>query len=308
MRGSAEGTKVLELNVREVPPTPVYNLTVERTHTYFVGSEDLLVHNINCFGRTGRQRDEAPETQASRRKTLAELLAEEREKDREAKLAKPRETNWFLDAEDAALGGRGRCSACTMASLGDFDSLTDFLDAHADKRNSDGRSIVAESLRGLYDQELIDMMKLVGLRSDTTPEPQTFPKPDAPVDTRARFKHWGEVDDFLRTSTANTFAVAYQNTGKDGPSAHVLVGIRKDDGTLAFLDFSVDPPDVLDLKKLNIWRVTVIPTDVDWRDNRHVNDLLKKNPKLTPPPKSWVPRPNRWLPWGKKRQARPNEE
>lgn len=61
VRGSGRGTKVLELSVREVPPTPVYNLTVDRTHTYFVGSQDLLVHNVSCFnwGRRSRARPPA---------------------------------------------------------------------------------------------------------------------------------------------------------------------------------------------------------------------------------------------------------
>jgi hypothetical protein len=299
IRGSAEGTTVLELSVRKVPPTPVYNLTVDRTQTYFVGSEELLVHNINCFGRTGRQRDQPPETEASRRKSLAELLAEElkeeRRQEREAKLAKPRKTNWFLDAESAF--DPGRCTACTMASLGDFDSLMDFLDTHSDKRRSDGRSILAESLRGVYVNELIDMMKLVGLRSDTTPEPQTFPKPGTRVAQRSRFKYWVEVEKFMRTSTANTFAVTFQYTTRAGGDAHAVVGIRKDDGTIAFLDFSFEPPVVLDLKKLSISNVTVIPTDVDWHDNRHVNDLFKKNPKPTPPPENWLPPPTRWQRW-----------
>jgi Pretoxin HINT domain len=45
-----EGARVLAVTVNDVPPTEVYNLTVEKTHTYFVGSQELLVHNVGCFG------------------------------------------------------------------------------------------------------------------------------------------------------------------------------------------------------------------------------------------------------------------
>jgi guanyl-specific ribonuclease Sa len=34
----------------QVPPTPVYNMTVEGTHTYYVGIESLLVHNVTGCG------------------------------------------------------------------------------------------------------------------------------------------------------------------------------------------------------------------------------------------------------------------
>jgi hypothetical protein len=49
IRASAEGTKLLKKSIRDVPPTTVYNLTVDRTHAYFVGSQELLVHNVRCF-------------------------------------------------------------------------------------------------------------------------------------------------------------------------------------------------------------------------------------------------------------------
>jgi hypothetical protein len=275
IRGSAEGTKVLELNTREMPPTAVYNLTVERTHAYFVGFQNVLVHNIDCFGRTRRK----PESQPSGRGPGTEK---------------------FLDIQSP---DAGRCTACMMASLGDFDTLSHFLNTHADKPGID------DSLRGLDDADLTNMMKSVGLRSDATPEPETFPKPGTAFELEsviraerpggARFKYWREVETFMRTSRANTFALSIQ-CWKDGRRAHALVGVRKDDGTIAFLDFSLEPPVLLDIKKLNIWSVLVIPTNVDWHDNRHVNDLFEKNLKLTPPPKDWLPQRAqraRWLPF-----------
>ncbi len=40
---------VVSTETSRVPPTPVYNLTIEGTHTYYVGPEALLVHNT-CDG------------------------------------------------------------------------------------------------------------------------------------------------------------------------------------------------------------------------------------------------------------------
>ena len=56
--GSAEGTTLLGKNFHGVPPTAVYNLTVDRTHSYFVGSQGLLVHNVGCFRWLKRKSDE----------------------------------------------------------------------------------------------------------------------------------------------------------------------------------------------------------------------------------------------------------
>jgi intein/homing endonuclease len=42
-----EHATVVGVEIREVQPTPVYNLTVSRTHAYFVGAQALLVHNTD---------------------------------------------------------------------------------------------------------------------------------------------------------------------------------------------------------------------------------------------------------------------
>jgi hypothetical protein len=248
IRGSAAGAKVLELSLREVPPTAVYNLTVDRTHTYFVGSQDLLVHNVGCFGRSffGRKRR-------------------------------------FNDVGTKT----GNCSACTLAVLGDYDRISDFLKANRERPN------INDSLSGLSNSDFIALMRQMGLRSDRTPDEAAFPATeqrradpgrstdgptvlfDATRVTRTRFEHWDAVENFMRGSTANTFAVTYQHVDELGlDNGHVLVGIRKEDGTIAFLDFSRRPPEIRDLRSVSISSVRVIPSDVDWRESSHVQNLL----------------------------------
>jgi Pretoxin HINT domain len=46
---SVSPVRVVSTETSRVPPTPVYNLTIEGTHTYYVGPEALLVHNT-CDG------------------------------------------------------------------------------------------------------------------------------------------------------------------------------------------------------------------------------------------------------------------
>ena len=43
-------TTVVGVELREVQPTAVYNLTVSKTHAYFVGAQAVLVHNTDCGG------------------------------------------------------------------------------------------------------------------------------------------------------------------------------------------------------------------------------------------------------------------
>ena len=171
-----------------------------------------------------------------------------------------------------------------MASLTDFRSVTHFLEFYNDT------PYVAGSRHGIHDDELVDAMMNVGLISDHTPLDIMIPEEGfGSASDRAAwspapgYPHWDEVADFMRTSASNTFAVSYQFY-KDGKYlAHAVVGVRKEDGTIAFLDFQAVPPEFLDLKTENIWRVTVIPTDVDWRSNRQLYRLIKNNPEPPPP-------------------------
>jgi hypothetical protein len=54
-RSARRGARVLGLEMLPVAPTPVFNLTVAKTHSYLVGSEGLLVHNVDCNEPNGRR-------------------------------------------------------------------------------------------------------------------------------------------------------------------------------------------------------------------------------------------------------------
>jgi hypothetical protein len=75
-----EPTEILSVEHVQSPATPVYNLVVEGSHTYYVGSEELLVHNQTCGGGfaslwqrlTGRKATPRPAEPTAL--TLAELM------------------------------------------------------------------------------------------------------------------------------------------------------------------------------------------------------------------------------------------
>jgi hypothetical protein len=52
-RAAPNGTPIA-VTKRTVPATTVYNLTVDRTHSYLVGPQGLLAHNVNCAGPSTR--------------------------------------------------------------------------------------------------------------------------------------------------------------------------------------------------------------------------------------------------------------
>jgi hypothetical protein len=51
IQGPTGLTPIVGVTAQPVPPTTVYNLTIAKTHSYFVGQNALLVHNGNCVGR-----------------------------------------------------------------------------------------------------------------------------------------------------------------------------------------------------------------------------------------------------------------
>jgi hypothetical protein len=74
-RGAQDATLVA-VKVREVPATPVYNLTVEKTHSYFVSDRALLVHNVGCGSGTKL---------SPKQEELLKLARLEKEKEKERK-------------------------------------------------------------------------------------------------------------------------------------------------------------------------------------------------------------------------------
>jgi hypothetical protein len=268
-RGSHDAT-VVQVEVREVSPTPVYNLSVAKTRSYFISDRDLLVHNVNCFPwRNARDRPAVPNPPDPQ-----VLLERARERHRRAQ---ERLNAARLQTEFNDVSGPGNCSGCTLASLGDFSRLSEFIEQHSNKVD------VKKSLSGLKDMEIWQLAGRLGLRSRGTPRPYTFPPTTAAVSAARRaaaspvpplFEHWEEVTRFMQESTANTFAVTYDYHRGGEYVGHALVAIRQEDGTITYVDFQYQPPRIRDLREVNIYAVTVIPTDIDWRFSRQLYRMV----------------------------------
>jgi hypothetical protein len=98
----------------------VYNLTIAKTHAYFVGSERLLVHNVHCDQK--------------RRVEAHQSLTRSHEHERQRR----EERRHFNDANgDSATTN---CAFCTAGGLSDYDLLSTFLYEH----NLDGRFSINE--------------------------------------------------------------------------------------------------------------------------------------------------------------------
>jgi hypothetical protein len=267
---SSHDATVVQVEVRDVSPTPVYNLTVAKTHSYFVSDRDLLVHNVNCFPwRNPPDRPAVPNPPDPQ-----VLLERARERDRRARerLNAARLQREFNDVE-----GPGNCSGCTLASLGDFSNLSQFIEQHSNEAN------VKKSLSGLDNMKIWHLTGRLGLRSRATPMPYTFPPTTAAVSAARRaaaspvpppFQHWEEVTRFMQEPTANTFAVTYDYHDNGEYGGHALVAVRQEDGTITYIDFQLRPPRIRDLRGRNIYTVTVIPTDIDWRFNRQLYRMV----------------------------------
>lgn len=254
--GNSSGVRITGLVETNVPPTEVYNLTVEKTHTYAVGSQRLLVHNVNCWSRGSR----ASEAGSSRRgrTTLADLLAEEREQEERLKRA-------FNDSD----GRNGtNCVYCTLGGLSDYDKLSAFL--------KDKGLIEQRQTNTRRNRELLERLKL---RTSETPPSAIFEK---------KQKGWLSREDpqrdatkFMQESSSNTFALIIKpSAGSD--MAHSLIAVREPDGSIVYVDLQQVPPATYDrLNPVNQF-IEVIPTDVDWRHNRQLYGVVQSSPRTDP--------------------------
>lgn len=252
-RRDSEGATILSVQVRDVPPAPVYNLTVAKTHSYFVSSQDLLVHNTNC---------------GKRRRTLRELL--DREK--------------WAERRDPVLNdtrGTRNCGLCTLAGLSDADKLSVFLMDH-----KDNDKLWDSHEEGMYDEDIPRHLGELGLVSSKTPEPGLFPPDeqlqamkDAAENSRKTNFPWPDVLEFMQSSTSNTFFINTEFFNSSGPAGHAVLAVRDVDGSIKFVDFQKVPPAVVDPTKLDpnkvrTYKVDVTPTDIDWRYNRQIYRVI----------------------------------
>jgi hypothetical protein len=270
---------IVEVEVREAPPTPVYNLSVANTHAYFVSDRDLLVHNMDCAPDSTPPPDSPPRP----RRTLAEQSREFRNKrkrsdqpelddliERPKKRHKPElsyeaERKKFSRLYTPLNNTRDvdNCSSCTLAALSDVPSVSQFIEKYEHVPG------VAQTRQAIDHDEIMALMRRLGLRSNTSPPPVDFPPMNAPI--VRPFKEWDNVTKFMQESTANTFAVSFDYESSSGLRGHILIAARLADGSIVYLDFQSNPPKIVDLKAIaSIVRVNVAPTDVDWRSNRRL--------------------------------------
>jgi hypothetical protein len=258
----------------QVPATDVYNLTVEKTHTYAVSSRRLLVHNVNCWSSGPRP----AEPSRNDRTTLADLLAREREQEQRRKdqirlelsehnqrLAQLRRT--FNDSH-----GNTNCVYCTLGGLSDYDKLSAFIkDSGLDERQptSDRKN-----------RELLERFKL---RTSETPPSATFQKKRMSWPSRQDPQR--DANKFMQESSSNTFALIIKGSATS-PIGHSLIAVRKPDGSIVYLDLQKVPPEAYDrVNPLNQF-IEVIPTDVDWRHNRQLATVVQSSP-LADPKRGW---------------------
>jgi hypothetical protein len=266
------GTPVLAIEVQQVPATLVYNLTVARTHAYFVGSDALLVHNVDCKRMPpgseilAREARELREAQDRARQLLAEQRARQ--------LAAEREKRRLVLNDTRGYWGRRNCAYCTYAGLSDADKLSLFL------RQNDMDDSVMPNLA-----EINRVLRQLGLMSSTTPAIAAFPptqekrrraKEVAQGDLQPRPGEVGaagrDAQSFMQNSSANTFAV---NVIFGDQGSHSLIAIRRDDGSIVFLDLQRKPPQAYAALDEFVHTVVVMPTDVDWRYNRQLYAALR---------------------------------
>jgi hypothetical protein len=124
-------------------------------------------------------------------------------------------------------------------------------------------------------------MEESGLRSEDTPRHSQFPSSDAAQkEVRMKVEHDlqnGEPPPtfpfheharaFMETSSANTFVVGLKHWDGSKTDEHAVLAVRRDDGSIVYLDLQRVPPVVYDGIDPRSYGALVVPTDVDWRAN-----------------------------------------
>jgi hypothetical protein len=254
---SLRGARVLGVDARTVPPTEVYNLTVPKSHSYRVGKQGLLVHNVNCFNFSKERDDPSPSKRLTEeeKEGIRRRLAEQR-RQRQIALGKKRRT--FNDSDTTTK----YCAYCALGGLSDLDKLSSLLKDYQ------------FTLPNPNVNQIGRLMDQLGLRDDTTPPEALF-----------RPKKGDNVGDFIRNSSANTFLVNMFVVDLKNMTAiaHALVAVRREDGSVTYLDLQKKPPETYHGLDPRADRVIVQPTNVDWRFNRTLFDAIQNTPPTNVP-------------------------
>lgn len=278
-----QGSPILEITSKDVASTNVYNLTIAKTHTYLVGSAGLLVHNVDCWNRPRRppsDRGDRSDDDGSRsdddgyrsdddgyrsddsyesepRNSLDDLLAREREHDRQEKRR-------FNDSEGRR--ANENCVFCTIGGLSDYDKLSVFL---RDSGLSDKNSVSPAK-----NYELLERFKL---RTKDTPPSAKFEPTRKKLRWPSRQNPQRDAEKFMQKSSSNTFALIIKGTPQS-PFAHSMIAVRQPNGRITYIDLQKNPPATYDALHPSIQSVDVIPTDVDWRFNRELSKVIQDSP------------------------------
>lgn len=293
IRTAGGSTRVLSLRALQVAPTEVYNLTVDKTHAYFAGRDQLLVHNVDC-GAPEPSRAELAEERRQRER--AQRHAEEVERD-----ARQQRIRRLVEAHKRRMNrltlndsrpDTPNCAYCTMAALADAKKLSDFLREHG-----------FDDRHGRPDLELQRLLNVLGLTHVGAETPTMFRRFDL-ADRWERLLRGG-VDrhqlggrryqsqvpephalEYMRSLPGNTNMVVYRwvERWEDPPGsgrykvdtmAHALTSVRREDAAIVYVDFQDVPPAVYERLPKTTYDVVVFPTDVDWRYNRQLYAALR---------------------------------
>lgn len=272
-------TRISAIATRQVTPTPVYNLTVAKTHAYFVGSDSLLVHNLNCLrprlSRQEREQRQARIEQEQEHRRIRRLVEEHR-----------RQLNRPSINDSTGPIARYNCAYCTFAILDDAKNLSSFLartglDQHADMTDRlIWRELVRLHLAGVEMQWR--GFSPDGLKARMRDLLETQIATDS-LESRL-IEHNAVVH--MKEAAGNTHVLTYETWERleEPPGSgryvmreegHALVAIRKDDGQIVYIDPQTVPPSVRQRLPNGMYEIGVFPTSVDWRSNRQLYAALR---------------------------------
>jgi hypothetical protein len=144
--------------------------------------------------------------------------------------------------------------------------------------------------------EIRHLMLQWGLMSEKTPPPQIFPELQSEMEQaqakvrqevqngrpRPPFPFQEQAKKLMETSHANTFVVGYQYFQNGEFHGHALLAVKRDDGSILYVDLQAVPPSIRDDLDLHHSCVWVIPSDVDWRSNRQLSNVVENGVHVPP--------------------------
>lgn len=283
-------TQLLARRLLRVPPTEVYNLTIDKTHAYFAGRGALLVHNVDCAEPSSPSERHVAEERARQHEEAVERDARELRARR--LLDAHRRRNNRITLNDSPRG-TPNCGYCTLAALSDAKKLSTFLRENGfDNEHSKP-----------FEAELYSMMQVLGLSERSSGAPMIFERLELAdrwewllqngadrysMSVRPYGSRMPEppARQHMASLPGNTNMVVYRWVERvESPPGsghfavekmgHALTSIRREDGEIVYVDLQEVPPAVYEKLPSTTFDVVVMPTTVDWRYNRQLYAALR---------------------------------